>query len=71
MPGFPGLPPDFRFKKFVESIYKGIKKLAGIFKVNVIGGDTDTSDKIIIDVFLAGEARIRDVIYRSNAKRVM
>ncbi|MCX5657175.1 MAG: thiamine-phosphate kinase [Candidatus Omnitrophica bacterium] len=62
-----GLPRGLD-SKFVESIYKGIKKLAGIFKINIVGGDTNTSDKIIIDVFLAGEARIHDVIYRSNAR---
>ncbi len=62
-----GLPPDLD-SKFVESIYKGIKKLAGIFKINIVGGDTNTSDKIIIDVFLAGYAQRQNVIYRSNAR---
>jgi len=61
-----GIPKDISFN-FIKDIYSGIEKLANIFKVSIIGGDTNRAEKLIIDIFLLGEAKNK-VIYRSGAK---
>ena len=63
-----GLPKNLRLE-FVEGIYRGINKLAQIFKVNIIGGDTNSSSKLIIDVFMVGEAQPHKIVYRKGAQK--
>lgn len=53
---------------YINGIYAGIKKAAKKFGVNIIGGDTNASDKIILDVTVIGEAKKRDLTLRSGAK---
>ncbi|MCM8763695.1 MAG: thiamine-phosphate kinase [Candidatus Omnitrophica bacterium] len=62
-----GVPKNLSFD-FIKGIYLGIRKLANIFKVNIVGGDTDRADKLIVDVFLVGEVEKKRVVYRSGAK---
>jgi thiamine-monophosphate kinase len=51
-----------------KEIYQGIRKTADNFGVDIIGGDTNSADKIIIDVFLCGKARKKQLVYRNGAK---
>ncbi|MEW6170778.1 MAG: thiamine-phosphate kinase [Candidatus Omnitrophota bacterium] len=63
-----GLPPNLELK-FVQDIYKGILSLASKFKINIVGGDTNKSDKIIIDVSLMGFVEKNNLVLRSGAKK--
>lgn len=63
-----GLPKKWRFPQ-VASLSRGIKKAADRFSVAVIGGDTNASDKLIIDIAMIGFARPAQVVLRSTAQR--
>jgi len=54
--------------KYVDKIYDGIKKAAGKFGVNIIGGDTNASEKIILDITVLGEVKKENMVLRSGAK---
>lgn len=54
---------------FVDGIYKGMKKLASRFGVNIVGGDVSRSGKVIIDVALIGEVEKKNLATRSGAKK--
>ncbi len=53
---------------FAKKIYKGMQKTAAKYSVDIIGGDTNSSEKIIIDIFLCGQAKKKQVVLRDNAK---
>jgi thiamine-monophosphate kinase len=63
-----GLPKNFCLT-FIDEIYRGMNRLAKIFKVNIVGGDTNRAFKLIIDVFSIGEAEPDKVVYRDGAKQ--
>jgi thiamine-monophosphate kinase len=53
---------------FVEQFYEGLKHLAALQKVNIVGGDTVSSPGgLIINVTLLGETEQDRAIYRSGA----
>jgi thiamine-monophosphate kinase len=54
---------------FVKGIYKGMRKLADRFGVNIVGGDVSKSAKIVIDVSLAGEVEKKNLVTRSGARK--
>lgn len=62
-----GLPAQARYD-YIKSIFTGMERLACRFKIDIVGGDTNLSKKIIISVALIGEVRKRDLILRSGAK---
>ncbi len=62
-----GLPKDLELS-FVENLYRGMRKTARDFKVSLIGGDTNSSKNIIIDVFLCGTVEKKNIVLRSTAK---
>ncbi len=53
---------------FVSSFYRGLKKEARQYQVELIGGDTSLSQKIVINICLLGEGRQRDLLFRKGAK---
>ena len=55
--------------KFLKGISRGIKALSKKFNISVIGGDTNRSDKTVINVTLIGEVENRNLIKRSGAKK--
>jgi len=57
------LPPSF-----ISSFYRGLKESAKRFQVDLIGGDTSLSQKIIINICLLGEGRKQDLLFRRGAK---
>lgn len=61
-----GLPPGFSAAKIV-SIYKGIKKTARAYRVEVVGGDTVAAKQLIISVQVIGFAHPQRIITRSRA----
>ena len=62
-----GFPKDLTVK-YVDGIYSGLKQAANKFGVNIVGGDTNASDKIILDVIVLGEAKTQDLVLRSGAR---
>ncbi|MCK4244667.1 MAG: thiamine-phosphate kinase [Candidatus Omnitrophica bacterium] len=54
--------------KFVDEIYRGIRSLAKKFKVTILGGDTVSSPKIIINIALSGEVKKNYLTLRKGAK---
>lgn len=53
----------------VEELYQGIKLACDLYKVDLIGGDTTSSDKgLLISVTAIGEINPNDVVYRSGAE---
>jgi len=62
--GFPG-SLDL---KYTDKLYKGIRNVADNFKVDLVGGDTVNSGKIIINIALIGEVEKKNLVLRSRAK---
>ena len=53
----------------LEELYEGIELAANIYNIDVVGGDTSSSDKgLLISITAIGMAEEEDVIYRSGAK---
>lgn len=52
----------------IRDIYKGIKKTADCYNVNVVGGDTVKSSELIINVALTGEVKKKELVLRSKAR---
>ena len=53
----------------MEELFEGITLAANEYKVDVIGGDTTSSQKgLIISITVLGEADESDLVYRSGAK---
>ncbi len=62
-----GLGPDLPIS-FADGIFDGINALAKKFKVNIVGGDTSRSKKIVIDISLIGEVEKKNLTLRAGAK---
>jgi thiamine-monophosphate kinase len=62
-----GLPKNLPLS-FVSSFYRGLKKEAKRFRVELIGGDTSLSKKIIINICLLGEGINKDLLFRRGAR---
>lgn len=62
-----GLPSSWRSRK-AERLFQGIQRAAGEEGIAVVGGDTNASQKLIINIVLVGEKFRRRVITRSGAR---
>ena len=62
-----GLPKNLPFS-FVSLFYRGLKGGAKKFQVDLIGGDTSLSQKIIINICLIGEGKKKNLLFRNGAK---
>ncbi|WP_297473823.1 thiamine-phosphate kinase [Persephonella sp.] len=49
-----GFPPDTNFD-YVEKIYRGINEALDFYKADIIGGNTTSSDQVLLDLFLVGK----------------
>ncbi len=53
----------------LEELFEGITLASRIYNVDVIGGDTTSSQKgLIISITAIGEANLEDIVYRNGAK---
>jgi len=53
----------------LDELYKGIRLACDRYRVDLVGGDTSSSNAgLILSVTILGEAKKEDVIYRSGAK---
>ena len=62
-----GLPKNLPIS-FISSFYRGLKQEAKRFRVELIGGDTSLSQKMIINICLLGEGGKRKLLFRKGAK---
>lgn len=62
-----GLPERFSARE-AGALQDGIRFMARKFKVNIVGGDTNASDKLIVSVALLGAVAGNKAILRSGAK---
>jgi thiamine-monophosphate kinase len=62
--GFPARAP----LALAEGISKGMRALARRYRVNVVGGDTNRSERVVISVALLGEAPAGGSVLRSGAR---
>lgn len=58
-----GLPASF-----ADGLYKGIRDCARMFGVNIVGGDTARSERIVLDISLIGEVEKSNLTLRNGAK---
>lgn len=53
----------------LEELYRGIKLACDTYKVDLIGGDTSSSNKgLLISITAIGQVKASDIVYRSGAK---
>ncbi len=53
----------------LEELYAGIETAAGIYNIDVVGGDTTSSTTgLVISVTALGQAKQEDIVYRNGAK---
>ncbi|MDD4879656.1 MAG: thiamine-phosphate kinase, partial [Candidatus Omnitrophica bacterium] len=62
-----GLPKKLGVE-FIDEVYRGIKALAGRFNVEIVGGDTNSSGKLVIDVAVLGFVEPDKAAFRSGAR---
>ncbi|MFC1709211.1 thiamine-monophosphate kinase [Candidatus Omnitrophota bacterium] len=62
-----GIPKRLKSKD-IKSLFSGIKKSADRFGVNIVGGDTNLSQKLIIDISMTGFVDSKKLTLRSNAR---
>lgn len=62
-----GIPAQARYD-YIRAVFTGIKRLAGRFKIDIVGGDTNLSEKLTVSIALIGEVRKRELTLRSGAE---
>jgi len=63
------IPEDCSIE-FIEDVYRGMKHLASVFQINLLGGDTTGShEDLIINVAIVGSAPEDEILYRRGAKK--
>ncbi|MBU4149828.1 MAG: thiamine-phosphate kinase [Candidatus Omnitrophica bacterium] len=62
-----GVPPSLSLD-FVDGLYRGIREIAGKFKIDLVGGDTVRSKKIVINIALTGEVEKASLVLRNGAR---
>ncbi len=62
-----GLPGSLDLK-YADELYKGIRRAADKFNIDLVGGDTIGSSKIIINIGLIGEVEKENLALRKGAK---
>lgn len=54
--------------EFADELYAGMKEIADIYSVDIVGGDTVSAPQIVINISLLGEVEPENLIRRSGAK---
>jgi thiamine-monophosphate kinase len=53
---------------FVDGLYRGLRRCAKAYGVDLVGGDTSRAPVTVVDVAILGEADKKDVVYRCGAR---
>ena len=62
-----GIRPETTLR-FADGLYRGMTDLARKFRINIVGGDTTRSRKLVIDISLIGEVEKNSLALRSTAR---
>lgn len=62
-----GIPQTLSFS-FVSNFYRGLKEEAKKFNVDLIGGDTSLSEKLLVNICLIGQGEREKLIFRKGAR---
>jgi thiamine-monophosphate kinase len=62
-----GLPPSTHLE-FVDELYRGMEELGRQFNLYLVGGDTNSFEKIVISLTVLGEGEAGYVVKRSGAR---
>lgn len=62
-----GVPKTTKVR-YLEDIYRGIRRAARRFDVNIVGGDMTTSKELAINVALLGEVSKKNLVTRQKAR---
>jgi thiamine-monophosphate kinase len=62
-----GLPKNLSLS-FISLFYRGLREGARKFNVDLIGGDTSVSEKIVINICLLGEGEKKNLLFRRGAR---
>ena len=62
-----GLPREIPVS-FADGLYRGLRRCAKRYGVNLVGGDTVRAPQVVVDVAILGEVEKGRVVYRSGAK---
>ena len=62
-----GLPRETTVE-FVDELYSGMRKIAGEYSVDIVGGDTVSAPQMVINIALLGEVEEENLLLRSGAK---
>ncbi|NQU95992.1 MAG: thiamine-monophosphate kinase [Candidatus Omnitrophica bacterium] len=54
--------------RFLKEIIRGVEKISKKFNISIIGGDTNSSERIVLSVTLIGEAEKKYLTKRDGAK---
>ena len=63
-----GIPKEVNLS-LIDSIYQGLRALASLYNIGIIGGDIVSSPTFFITVALLGEADKENILLRSGAKQ--
>lgn len=64
-----GVPRALWLGGFAEEFYRGVRALAGLYGVRVIGGDTSrTPERVVVDSVVLGEVRRGRALTRAGAR---
>jgi len=62
-----GLPKHLPLS-FISRFYRGLRETARRHRVDLVGGDTSLSEKIVINICLLGEAKKKCLVFRKGAR---
>ncbi|OGX19343.1 MAG: thiamine-phosphate kinase [Omnitrophica WOR_2 bacterium RBG_13_44_8b] len=62
-----GIPGETSVE-FTDKLFKGMLDLAGIYKINLVGGDLSSAKNLVIDVSMLGIVEKKNLVLRSGAK---
>ena len=62
-----GLPKHLPLS-FISRFYFGLKETAKRYRVNLVGGNTSLSEKMMITICLLGEGRKKELLFRNGAR---
>lgn len=60
--------PEKNVARVAQRLWKGLKKCAKKFGIDIVGGDLNRSDKVVVDCFMIGEVEEKNLVLRSGAK---
>lgn len=63
-----GIPADIKVD-YLNQLYAGMKCICQKYNVNIIGGDTVASDKLLINISVLGKVKICNLRLRSHAQK--